>query len=387
MTPKGRIWGAVALLSLLAAGCGSGQPSAQPKPHNNVKTTKKAPMVASQNKSPQRTLKVIAFYDQTMAQVPPDPFYLLKAHPGLVDYVAPFWYEAAADGSIIAKPEGNAAAAAAADHLPLMPLVNNAGGTDAFLHSASTRTTLVNNLVQLINNHHYAGLNIDFQQLQPADRQALTAFMTQLYHALPPHVALSMSVVPLTNLNGASSAYDYQALSPMVSAMVLMAYDRHGDGTPPGPVSPYPWVVQSVNRALNAGIPRQKLYLGIANYGYLWTDHSTHAQTIPLKVMYQHKYGKFVWNPTYKEAYDSYTVNGVPHVIWFVNDRGAVDRIKLAEKDHLGGVAFWRIGYEDAKWWNAVAAALNHQSVAAAMRAKVSPQHPLHHQPKKAHHH
>ncbi|MBX5466661.1 MAG: glycoside hydrolase [Firmicutes bacterium] len=303
-------------------------------------------------------LKVIAFYDQNQESVPPNPLALLAAHPGLVNYLAPFWYEVGANGHLVAKPQGDVAALARAQHLPLLPLINNAGGTDAFLHTAALRRTAVQQIVSLIRRDHYAGVNIDFQLLKPGDRSDLNAFMAALHGAMPPGTLLSVSVMPPASRNGSMAAYDYRTLAEDSGAVVLMAYDHHGDGTPPGPVSPYAWVASGIRRVIADGVPPSKIYLGIANYGYEWTDGSTHATTIPLKAMHQHLYGRYRWDPASQEAYDRWTTRGISHVIWFVNDRAAVARIRLAERDHLGGVAFWRIGYEDAKWWNAVAQAL-----------------------------
>ncbi len=360
------------MVTIAMAGCGT-KPAPQPSPRTNASKTKGAPTPTSKANG---RLKVIAFYDQTMSTVAPDPFVLAKAHPGLVTYLSPFWYEVSSSGSIVSKPEGNAATLAAQDHLPLMPLFNNASGTDAFLRSSSLRTTAINNIATVVKSKKYAGVQIDFQRLKVSDRSDLTRFMQSLKKALPKNVSLSMSVVPLTSKSGQSQAYDFAALDKAVSSMVLMAYDLHGDGTVPGPVAPYAWVKKSIATALKAGIAPQKLYLGIANYGYLWTSGSTKAKTIPLKVMHQHKYGAYTWNPTYREAYDKYTAGGTSHIIWFENDRAAADRIALAKQYHLGGVAFWRLGYEDAKWWNTVAHAIgNAGATTRAARPNVSPQH------------
>lgn len=362
------------LASMWLGGCGT-----KPAPQPNNKSTNAAKPNATPNtatKTSNGRLKVIAFYDQTMSTVTPDPFSLTKAHPGLVTFLSPFWYEVSASGSIISKPEGNAATLAKQDHLPLMPLFNNAKGTAAFLHSSATRATAIHNIVSLVQSKHYPGVQIDFQLLKKTDRSDLTAFMTSLKKALPKNVSLSMSVVPLTSGNGQSSAYDFAALDKVVDSMVLMAYDLHGDGTPPGPVAPYTWVEKSITTATHAGIQPSKLYLGIADYGYLWKNGSTKAQTIPLKAMHQHKYGTYTWSSTYHEAYDKYTSKGTSNIIWFENDRAAAERIALAKKYHLGGVAFWRIGYEDAKWWSTVAGAIGNGSpTTQAARPNVSPQH------------
>ncbi len=356
-------------------GCGA-KPAPQPNASPSTPPTATSPGPVA---NPNNRLKVIAFYDQSMGTVTPDPFALAKAHPGLISYLAPFWYEVSSTGSIISKPEGNAATLASQDHLRLIPLFNNAGGGGAFLTSASTRMTAVNNIVTLVKSKGYAGASIDFQLLKSTDRADLTLFMQSLQRAMPKGDTISMSVVPLTSGNGQSSAYDFRALDKVVNSMVLMAYDLHGNGTPPGPVAPFAWVKRSIQTALNAGIQRQKLYLGIANYGYLWKGGSTKAATIPLKTMHQHKYGTYRWQSTYQEAYDKYTHNGETHIIWFENDRAAVQRIALAKQYHLGGVAFWRIGYEDARWWNAVANAIGSNSPTGNMappsnRPSLSPQ-------------
>ncbi len=364
---------AAGLGSLLLAGCGT--PAPAPKPHANSSKSTKKPITTT--KKTTKPLKVIAFYDQTQSTVPPDPFTLLKAHPGLVDFLSPFWYQVSASGTLITKPEGNVAVLAKQDHLPLMPLFTNAGGTDSFLHTAGARTKAIHAIVGAVKAHTYPGVQIDFQLLKKSDRTDLTTFVTALRKALPKSVTLSMSVVPLTSGNGESAAYDFGSLSKVVDSMVLMAYDLHGDGTPPGPVSPYAWVQKSISTAIKAGVSPKKLYLGIADYGYLWTNGSTKAITVPLKAMHQHKYGVYTWNSTYKEAYDKYTSKGVSHIIWFVNDRAAKDRIDLAKKDHLGGVAFWRVGYEDAKWWDTVASAIGtgKGTTATSRAAPVSPQY------------
>jgi spore germination protein YaaH len=343
------------LATTLVAGCGAAaKPAPAPAPQNPSPRA----FVPAVRTRPWPKLKVIAFYDQSQEAVPPNPLALMAAHPGLVNYLAPFWYEVKANGQILSKPQGDIAALARAQHIALMPLVNNAGGTDAFLHTAALRTTAVDNIVTLIRRNHYAGVNIDFQLLKPGDRSDLNAFMAALHRAMPPGTLLTTSVMPPASNNGSMRAYDYKALAANTGAVVLMAYDHHGDGTSPGPVSPYQWVASSIRKVLAEGVPASKLYLGIANYGYEWTDGSTAAKTIPLKAMHQHLYGSYKWDPTYQEAYDRWTTRGVSHVIWFVNDRAAVARIRLAEHYHLGGVAFWRIGYEDAKWWTAVARAL-----------------------------
>ncbi|WP_053959047.1 glycosyl hydrolase family 18 protein [Sulfobacillus thermosulfidooxidans] len=350
------------------------------KAANKATQTVKKTTTTTHGKPSTGQLKVIAFYDQTMTHVHPDPFTFVKAHPGLVTYLSPFWYEVSATGTVIAKPEGNAATLAKQAHLPLMPLFNNYLGTDGMLASQSLRTKAIDQIVHLVTSKNYAGVQIDFQKLKPTDRPLLVDFMNELHKKMPANKVISMSVIPLTAGTGQSGAYDLGALDKDVNSMVLMAYDLHGNGTPPGPVSPFNWVKQSINLALKAGVKPSKLYLGIANYGYLWKAGSTKATTIPLKVMYQHKYGAYTWNPTYKEAYDHYTSKGVSYTIWFVNDRAAVDRIKLAEQDHLGGVAFWRVGYEDAKWWNRVAKALKQPAptksgTTASSSKQASPQH------------
>lgn len=343
--------GIVGVIGLFGCGPVLGRPSHSSQAFS--KTKAKANLATKKAR-----LKVIAYYDPLMGTVTPDPFALVKSHPGVVSYLAPLWYTVTPNGKILRNPEGNAAILKAQDHLSLMPLFTNQSGTDAFLYKSSTRTTLISHMAKLVKSHKYAGLSVDFRGLNSSDRKDLTEFMTGLKKSLPKGDLISLSVVPLNSKIGQSAAYDLPALNKVVSSMVLMAYDLHGPGTPAGPVAPFAWVQRCINTAVKAGVKPSKLYLGIADYGYLWTVGSTGATTIPLKVMHQHQYGVYTWNRVSKEAYDTYTTGGVKQVIWFENDRAAKDRIALAKKDHLAGVAFWRIGYEDVKWWDTVTKAI-----------------------------
>ena len=368
---RGLFWSSLLMASIFAiTGC-SFFGASTPSPHGSAGNRTGAPGSTR--------MKVMAFYDQGGSPVGPDPLSLLASHPGLVTEVAPFWYEVEPSGNILSKPQGNIESLAKSQHLKLTPLVTNAGSTDAFLYTAATRSMAISHIVHLVTSRHYAGVNIDFQGLKSSDRSRLTAFMTTLSHKMPKGTLVSMSVVPLTNQNGQSSAYDYAALDRVTNAIVLMAYDLHGDGTLPGPVSPLPWVRRSIQTALHAGIAPQKLYLGIADYGYDWTAGSTKATTVPVKVMDQARYGHYIWNPVDAEGTITYATNGVRHTIWFVPAKGAAARVRLAASYHLGGVAFWRIGYEDASWWKTVATALKNPTgakTAASRRRTATPSHP-----------
>lgn len=346
----------LALPAMVLAGCGT--PTAQ----GGAGKSSNTPRVASAGHPAGVTIKggmkVIGFYDQSTSNS--NSFQMLKSHPGLVSYLAPFWYEVTPSGGLLSKSQGNAAQLAGQDHIPITPLINNQNGNATFLHTAAGRAAAVKAIVGMVNQGHYPGVHIDFQLLKPSDKTDLTLFMQTLAKALPSGSYLTMSIIPPTssNMNGQAGAYDLAKLQAITKGLVVMAYDLHGDGTPPGPVSPFPWVKTAIADTEKAGVPTHKIILGIANYGYLWKAGSTSAATIPLYAMHQHRYGNYTYNTTEQEGTTKTTISGTSGTVWFVPDRGAVARIQLAEQDHLGGVAFWRLGYEDMKWWNAVSSAL-----------------------------
>ncbi len=350
------------LLLAAAAGCTLGQGTRPGPARPKSSTTKPAPagQPAQKAKRPapaKKRLTVLAFYAKdykwTTAGLPS-----IEKHAGAMDIIAPFWYSVETDGSVTGKGEPDVTKTIKNKGKKLVVMVNNADTNDAMLKDPAVAQKAVANIAALIANNPYDGVNVDFQLVPPTDRQGYTNFVKSLSETIRPKgKSLGVSVFPPVGLpSDINGVYDYAAVSQYVDYVAIMTYDRHQRSSPPGPVAPITWVEQNIQGALKM-IPKDKLFIGIATYGYDWpANKGAEVKDLGTKeimaLVDKHK-AKIQWDNTEQEPFFSYTDDtGMSHTVWFESAQAASKRIALAEKYGIGGVAIWRLGFEDPKLWD-----------------------------------
>jgi spore germination protein YaaH len=94
-----------------------------------------------------------------------------------------------------------------------------------------------------------------------------------------------------------------------------------------------------------SSVPASKIILGIPLYGYSWLAGSTVATTIPYNAVTPIMNKNAQWSTLYQETYARYTTVNGPTIAWWESLQGMSQKIALAKKDHLAGVALWHVGY------------------------------------------
>lgn len=350
MKPTHRRLGVACLtaLTMLAAGCG---------------TVAKMPAPGVAAAGP--ALRILAFYDQSTVKPSGTVEQLLVSNRTAISDLAPLWYSVQADGSVRAKSQGHIKAWAQSENIKLMPLVVNGYATSTFLLDATDRSRAVAALVHIVKTENYAGLNIDFEQIKTAARQPFVVFMQQLHQQLGAmHKLLSIDIIPSGSKRAANKgAYNYAALAKNADEVVLMTYDEHDNTSRPGPIATLSWVRKRINVALSDGVPKDRLMMGIADYGYDWPARAGggygRGTELGLNQIDQILAAQHI-TPTRSgagEPHFSYTRHGVTHVVWYEDGRSVLPKIALARKDGLEGLALWMAGFETADYWHAVRAA------------------------------
>jgi spore germination protein len=286
------------------------------------------------------------------------------ANKDMLSDLAPYWFHVTADGSIEGSPQSGIVDWARSNGVALAPLINNKNETSAFLTDAAARARAVNGIADLVTRNGFAGINIDFEPLPDSARAGMDAFIKALYGRLHGQGKIvEVSIIPAATLQQARrSAYDYRTIARYADALVLMTYDQHDDGSCPGPVAQLSWVKERLGVAMRAGAPRNKILLGIADYGYDWTGCPTHgpgvasggAQTVGLNQVGNLPGSDKVVRDGEGDPHFTYTASGTQHVVWYEDQVSVVPKVKLAVADHLLGLALWRGGYETQAYWDAV---------------------------------
>jgi spore germination protein len=291
----------------------------------------------------------------------------------LFSEVSPWMYGLDSSGRIVTQyGPGQSAAADAklarlrAAGIPLVPsLANVVQGNWAYrpvavmLHNPTLRAQHVAAIVALVQQQHYAGIDIDYEDLHASDRNAFTAFVTQLAAAL--HAkgkVLSVDVFAKTTDRGydqRNAAQDYAAIGQAADQVRLMGYDYHWASSSPGPVAPIGWI-RDVLRYAKTQIPANKIILGIPLYGYDWAGgHGTPVswlQAFRLAIKY---HVPVQFDATSQEPWFGYTdQSGNSHVVWFENAPSSKAKLDAALGAGIGGVYLWMYGYEDSSIWAAL---------------------------------
>ena len=287
-------------------------------------------------------------------------YQVLQAHGTALNWLIYTGYNASADGTLQGYDSPRTLSWVAAHPMPVLVMVQNDWADDSFLHSVSAQQRFLAQLLTVLQRSNYAGVNIDFEGIAPADRAAFTAFIAMLSAALHAQRYLLTVDTPSETVsdNQASwaAAYDYPALAPLVDNLILMAYDYHYAGGAPGPVGPLDWI-QQVLAYTTSVVPAHKVILGLPAYGYLWASNGKDVAYWEVGMENQANAGHatIVQDPVAQEGTFGYTAGGVSYIGWFLDATGLAKRLALAHQTGLGGVIFWRLDYDAPDWWPVLA--------------------------------
>lgn len=223
----------------------------------------------------------------------------------------------------------------------------------AVVHDESTSDLLISNLLQVMREKGYRGLDIDFEYILADDRDAFTGFVQKAAEAVRADGRwLSVALAPKTSEEQRGLLYegkDYRALGEAADHVLLMTYEWGYTYGPPMAVAPLPQVRAVVEYAVTA-IPDWKISLGIPNYGYDWPlpyeRGVTRAETIGNVQAVQRAIEKGAvirFDETSQSPYYNYVEDGTEHEVWFEDVRSLQEKFGLITEYELRGCGYWQI--------------------------------------------
>ena len=217
------------------------------------------------------------------------------------------------------------------------------------LRSPANRSHVVRALATDVRSGGWDSVMIDLEALTAADTAGLTAFARELRAAVGDDVRLDIALSASTTAAGyARMGYDVRALRVPLDHLTLMAYDQHGPWEPdaPGPVGSLPWASKSA-RALATLAPADQIVLGVAGYGYHWKGPRPAGQLSDDQA--RRRVRKAGVTPTWNATAGEWTAT-LPsgEVLWWSDARSLRERVALAERLGLTGVAVWSLDLSDA---------------------------------------
>lgn len=339
---------------------------------------------------------VLVFFFAAMpiqAQQPRSIFYMTRepqsvrsflAHADKVDILSPNWYSVDSSGLVSGGPNPLVLETARQHHVPIMPLIVNGGFAQEEVHkffaNAVARQQAVAAIVQASKENGYIGFQLDMENVNWTDSDALSGFVRETAAALHKE-GLQLSIATIPNAPGHPGetgfswwiyqnwrgAYDLKAIAESVDFLCLMTYDQHTQWTVPGPVAGWNWTVANLDYALKV-VPAQKLALGIPLYGYHWftgtpikppdktgdranptADYISTNDALDLAKAYG---GHVEWDPVDRTAWMYFYRDDEREWIFYTDTRTFKERYTLVKDRGLRGFASWVLGTEDAGIWD-----------------------------------
>ena len=289
-------------------------------------------------------------------------------------------------------------------HLVIRAMNNNT--IESILATTSNQQTAVTEILQLISQYKFAGINLDFEYHGTPSPTTInqftqfTALVRQQLNTNYPNTLLTVDV--FANAAAKHRLWDLPRLVPLVDYIIIMGYDFNRassvttgavapltgswDCQPNSPTNPCTYTYD-LTTALNDYLllaPANKLVLALPLYGYEWQTNSPipRANTIPqtgslatinrvsqlisdkcglihLRRCPQYlDYNNFTtdldqntlyqsWDPTAHSPllifYDQ--TESTWHQIYYENTKSLAHKLQLASNLDLAGIAYWALGY------------------------------------------
>src|SRR5579859_3516564 len=192
------------------------------------------------------------------------------AHADWFDAIHPKWFTLNSDGTprtIAFTDDARVISTAHAHAVKLIPLVDADSG-DYVLAAAQNPAAHAQALLQLVTQHGYDGIELDYEHLWSlSDRAPFSALIQAVATAMHQNGKVLTLALPALWHDSSDNGYDYAALQQNADTLHLMGYDYHWLGGPHlGPIAPKGWIDNVGAYVQSLGAP-QKYDLGVANYG------------------------------------------------------------------------------------------------------------------------
>lgn len=283
-------------------------------------------------------------------------------------YLSPFMYSIREDGSVTELQDAPVLEAAWANQVhPLLVLTNfqeNSFDSDlaaTVLQQPDIQEILLNNLLQIMREKGYTGLNIDFEYVYPEDRENYNDFLRRAVARLHPEgYTVSTALAPKESAEQQGllyEAHDYQAHGEIVDFVILMTYEWGWAGGEPWAIAPINKVRDVLDYAVTV-IPRDKILMGVPLYGRDWRIpwvEGTTARTVSPQEATQLavQYGVAIqYDETYQSPFFRYTdETGQQHEVWFEDARSMQAKYDTVKEYGLRGVSYWVLGISFPQNW------------------------------------
>ncbi len=223
----------------------------------------------------------------------------------------------------------------------------------------------INNILSILRERGYYGLNISLVNLEQQNRLAYENFMTKLssrikaegyvlFITITPRVILTSNEISFENV-------DYTVLGQVADFLQILSYGWGSSVGPPSATTPA-FVTNTLLENAVTMIPPEKLYSGISVIGYNFESpyiigiSRANALTTDAAIELALLTGSTILFEERSQApyYEYYTTSAgtqVRHTVWFSDARTIDSLVKFIPQFGIQGTGIWNImNYFDQMW-------------------------------------
>ena len=234
--------------------------------------------------------------------------------------------------------------------------------TSQILNDYEKRETMIENLMDLVEEYNLDGVNVDFENMNESDKDVYSRFLIELAPRLKKiGKTLSVDVTAPDGSETWSLCFDRNTIANVADYIVFMAYDQYGTSSnKAGTTAGYNWVEANVKKFLGQeDVDPEKIILGIPLYMRLWEEEE---EVVNMRNMFDVLPENQVatWDEELKQYYVEYEEDGKKYKMWIENEKSVGEKINLANQYNLAGIAFWEKDREtNDEFWTFVKEQLN----------------------------
>ena len=245
------------------------------------------------------------------------------------------------------------------------PIVSNNSyltTTEGILNDYTKRRKLEDEIIRVTEEYNIDGINLDFENMNQEDKDMYSRFVIELAPRLKDlGKTLTVDVTAPDGSETWSLCFDRDVLANVSDYIVFMAYDQYGTGgNKEGTTAGYNWVENNVNKFIGQeAVAKEKIILGIPLYTRLWKEDGGKItskvvnikdveSTLPSDIQKK-------WDEELKQNYVEYTDGSATYKMWIEDEKSITEKIGLAKKYDLAGIAFWEKDREYEGFWQFVA--------------------------------
>ena len=284
-----------------------------------------------------------------------------------VNVISPTWFA-------LSDNDGNFTNLASTDYvnlahdmgLEVWGLVDNFTneGVDTYevLAGLSTRTHLIDGLIEAALTYGLDGINIDFEEVSLDAGQPFIEFIRELSIACRQNgIVLSIdNYVPM----GYNDHYNRKEQGIVADYVIIMGYDEHHKSSDTaGSVASIDFVENGIANTV-AEVPANKVINAIPFYTRIWETRGTTVESQAVGMEMAQQYIKdhnitTAWDEKTCQNYGEYQSGDSHYQVWLEDEDSIRVKLNIMNKYGIGGVAAWKLGFEVDSIWDVIEEYMN----------------------------